>query len=117
MVTLPPLPPIVRVHNLPANGGVPAAVLSGAGGFPPATNAMRVGTVYLNRGTWDLFELRQVNGEMRWELIGNIRGPAGDTTLSPEEMAALVANVADEVEADLEPPIDLVVLFENSLAG
>lgn len=40
-------------------------------------------------------------------------GPPGE--LTPQEKAALADDAATEVLADLEPPVDLVVLFENSL--
>lgn len=41
-------------------------------------------------------------------------GPPGE--LTPEEKAALADDAAEEVLADLEPPVNLVIVFENSLA-
>ena len=45
------------------------------------------------------------------------RGPAGEdgADLTPEERQAIVDDAEAEVLEELEPPVDLVVLFENSL--
>lgn len=43
-------------------------------------------------------------------------GPPGDADLSPEEMAEVADSAAEQVLADLEPPVTLTLLFENGLA-
>ncbi|MBF6326607.1 hypothetical protein IU451_29345 [Nocardia cyriacigeorgica] len=39
-------------------------------------------------------------------------GPPGDTELSPEERDQVIADVV----ADLEPPVNLILLFQNGMA-
>ena len=45
------------------------------------------------------------------------QGPPGEdgADLTPEERQAIVDDAEAEVLEELEPPVDLVVLFENSL--
>lgn len=45
-----------------------------------------------------------------------VPGPAGSAELSPEQLAQLADDTGDQVLEDLEPPVDLVILFENGLA-
>ena len=42
--------------------------------------------------------------------------PGPPSPLSPEELDALADEIADAVAADLEPPVNLVLWFENQLA-
>ncbi|WP_063023763.1 hypothetical protein [Nocardia niwae] len=41
-------------------------------------------------------------------------GPAGE--IAPEDMEQIADDAADQVLADLEPPVTLTLLFENGLA-
>lgn len=96
-----------------STAGAVAGLFSGKAdptGVPPGAPA---GVAYLNENTGDIFQL---GVDMDWLKIGNVKGPKGDSgdgVLSPAEIEAIAA----EIEADITPPVDLTIAFENALAG
>ncbi len=112
-VGLPQIPR-VTVNNMPA-GGVRQAGLWTGTGPPGVVPGARAKDEYLDRLTGDLYELG--DNMATWELVTNIKGPAGDTTLDASERQALIDLASLETQQDLTPPVDLTVLFENALAG
>lgn len=71
------------------------------------------GSDYIDLDTGNWYTL---GADMQWVEVGNVQGPPGDTELSPEELQAIVDDAEAEVLAGLEPPVDLTILFYNSLA-
>lgn len=45
-----------------------------------------------------------------------VPGPAGTAELTPEQLAQIAEDTGEQVLEDLEPPVSLVLLFENGLA-
>lgn len=50
--------------------------------------------------------------------VPGLRGQDGEDgdELTPEDMEELINDVTDAIEDDLEPPVNLVLLFENGMA-
>jgi len=104
-----PTPPRVKVNNLPAGGTRQAGLWTGFGA-PTNVPGSRVEDEYLDKLTGDLYELRD---GMAWELVTNIKGPAGDTELDEAEREQLVQEAAQAAQDTFDT--DLVLLFENKL--
>jgi hypothetical protein len=109
-----PLPtiPRVRINSLPALGGKGAGVWTGSG-QPGVIPGQRLGDEYVDLDSGDFYELE---AGMTWTLLGNIKGPAGDTELSPAELEALASEAAKKAADALGDGPDLVLLLENALA-
>jgi hypothetical protein len=81
---------------------------------PVSIEGFKPDQAVMNTKTGDVFQLVGQAGAYGWLKVTNMRGPAGvsgDGALDPAELEAVTAAVA----AELDPPIDLVVLFENGL--
>lgn len=110
-VSAPNIPRIV-VNNFPR--GVAQAASLWVGDGPPAfIPGAKARHVYLNALTGDLFELEA--DMATWTPVANIKGEPGDTVLDPTERQKLLDDLVAEVDAP-EPDVDLVLLFENSIA-
>ena len=108
-------PPIFEVDSDPITA-LPKPKAWVQPGPPLSTTGYRRGQQHFDLATGNLYELKLVGGALTWTLIVNLKGPKGDdgdTDLSTEDRAALVEQILDETESD----IDLVLLFENGLAG
>lgn len=106
------LPPIFQPTT--ATPGTQPPKVYGQATDPTSTAGFKPGQAVLNTVSGDLFQLTLQNGAYGWQLLTNLKGPAGipgDGHLNPEELAAVVT----EIEADMESDIDPVLLFENAL--
>ena len=81
-------------------------------GVPTVTSGVRLRAKYIDVDSGDLYEWQ---ASMQWVWVGNVKGPKGDpgaAELDPAELDQIVADVIDQTDSD----VDLVVLFDNSLA-
>lgn len=107
------LPPVFQPVNNPANA-VPRAKAWTQAGIPTATDGFLVGTEILDSNTGKLYELQNQGGTLSWVNVADLKGTKGDpgdTVISTGERQAIVEQVLDETESDIDP----ILLFENSL--
>lgn len=105
----PTLPPLFQVADGKAPGS-PVAKIYLSQTDPISTVGFQRDQMVMNTVSGDVFQL-QATG---WQKVTNLRGPAGengDGHLDPIELAALVDQLDDEIESDIDP----VLLFENAL--
>lgn len=110
------LPRIPRVSVGLPNNGKAAGLWVGNGVPTDVAGAVRQDE-YLDNTNGDVYTLGGTLSNPVWTKTGNIRGPAGpsgDTTLNEQELQALVDRAAAEAAEELEPPIDLTVLYTNA---
>lgn len=116
MVTMTGAEPVRVTVQRVSTGGQVAGLFQGDGDPSEVPQGAPVGVAYLNRLTGDIFQL---GVDMEWQPVANVKGPkgtagpSGDGVLSQAELDALAA----EIEEGLTPPVDLLVGFENVLAG
>ncbi len=110
-----PVIPRIVINNFPSAGTKEAGIWVGQGppGLVPGSRAKHL---YLDEPTGDVYEL---GADMAtWTPVTNIKGPAGDTVLDPVERQKLLDDLAAaDADGELDPDVDLVLLFENALAG
>lgn len=112
MSTYPDLPPIFSTES-PVPGAQPPKLYFQTTD-PTTTAGFKPDQAVMNTTTGDVFQLVAQAGAYGWLKVTNMRGPAGpggDGSLDPAELEAVAAAVV----AELDPPIDLVTLFENGL--
>lgn len=81
---------------------------------PNSTVGFKPDQAVMNTKTGDVFQLVPKGGTYGWLKVANMRGPAGvggDSALDPAELEA----ISTAVLAELDPPIDLVEIFNNGL--
>ena len=109
------LPPIFKASPFSPASQPPKIYVLDAN--PTTTTGYAPYEAVLNKVSGDVSQLLPLNGVYGWTVVANIKGPAGlpgqsgDGVLDPIEQAAILA----VLEENLDPPIDLSVLFENSL--